>query len=137
MTEFDINALDKSLEAAVLLRSSEAGYARDYRRGAAFGRDEDQRRLDAFSFGLIDALAERAGDRSETLSLLIYLYVLLEQGPGVNARDAYQAMRKIGTKANLRRYVAGGRLHVFRMLAGSSPQAGIFAKLLEEELQLV
>lgn len=137
MARIDIDELDKSLEAAVMLRSSEAGYARDYRNGTAFGRVEDERRLDAFSFGLFDALAERTGNRAQTLALLIYFCALLEQGPGINARRSFEAMWTIGTKPKLGRYVVGGRLHVLRMLSGKKAEAGIFAKLLEQELLLV
>ena len=61
--KLDIAELDKLLEVAVLLRSSEEGYARDYRNGTAFGREEDWRRLDAFTYGILDTLARTLGER--------------------------------------------------------------------------
>jgi hypothetical protein len=78
----DIDELDRSLEAALLLRASEAGFARDYRSGAAFGQQEDRLRLEAFSLGLLDALAQRMGDRHRSLKLLAYMHALVEHGPG-------------------------------------------------------
>jgi hypothetical protein len=132
--EFDIRELDKLLEAAVLLRSSEEGYVRDHRNGSAFGREEDGLRLDAFTFGVLDALARTLGEHVETLSLLAYLTNLLDHGPGVDARDGAARMLSRGGLPELRRYVAGGRRLALRMLAGQTVQPGLYAELLEEEL---
>lgn len=131
----DIHELDKLLEAAVLLRSSEAGYARDYRNGNAFGREEDWLRLDAFTFGVLDTLARTLGEHSVTLSLLVYLKNLLDHGPGAAAREGAAKMLGFGNLPDVRRYVAGGRRLALRMLAGQTVQPGLYAELLEEELR--
>jgi hypothetical protein len=133
--ELDIGELDKLLEAAVLLRSSEDGYARDYRNGPAFSREEDSIRLDAFTFGVLDALARTLGEHIETLSLLAYLTNLLDHGPGTDARTGAATMLNRGALPELRRYVAGGRRLALRMLAGQTMQPGLYAELLEEELR--
>jgi len=133
--EVDIGELDKLLEAAVLLRSSEDGYARDYRNGPAFGREEDSIRLDAFTFGVLDALARTLGEHVETLSLLAYLMNLLDLGPGNPARTGAARLLNRGALPELRRYVAGGRRLALRMLAGQTVQPGLYAELLEEELR--
>lgn len=132
--KLDIAELDKLLEVAVLLRSSEEGYARDYRNGTAFGREEDWLRLDAFTFGIIDALARTLGEHAETLELLAYLKNLVEHGPGNDARARAAKLLEVGGLPELRRYVAGGRRLALRMLAGQTVRPGLYAELLEEEL---
>jgi hypothetical protein len=131
----DVHELDKLLEAALLLRSSEEGYARDYRNGSAFGREEDWRRLDAFTFGVLDTFARTLGEHAETLSLLIYLKTLLDRGTGVDARAGTAKMLTLGSVPELRPYVAGGRRLALRMLAGQVVRPGLYAELLEEELR--
>jgi hypothetical protein len=131
----DIEELDRSLEAALLLRASEAGFARDYRSGAAFGQEEDRLRLEAFSLGLLDALAQRLGDRQQNLRLLAYMNALVEYGPGIKAREAGQRMLDLSYKPQLGRYVAGGRRHALKVLRGNARETGLFAELLVEELQ--
>ena len=133
--KLDIAELDKLLEVAVLLRSSEEGYARDYRNGAAFGRDEDWMRLDAFTFGILDALARTLGEHAETLALLAYSKNLLDHGPGSDTRDGADRLLQIGALPELRRYVAGGRRLALRMLAGQTVRPGLYAEILEEELR--
>jgi phytoene dehydrogenase-like protein len=133
--EYDIHEIDKVLEAAVLLRSSEEGYARDYRAGSAFGREQDWLRLDAFTLGVLDALARTLGKHPRTLALLVYLKKLLDHGPGATARDAAAKMLSLGDLPELTRYVAGGRRIVLRQMAGQIVQPGLFAQLLEEELR--
>ena len=134
-SKLDIAEIDKLLEVAVLLRSSEEGYARDYRHGTAFGREEDWLRLDAFTFGILDALARTHGEHVETLALLAYLKSLLDHGPGADARAAAAKLAHVGGLPELRRYVAGGRRLALRMLAGQRVQPGHYAELLEEELR--
>jgi hypothetical protein len=135
-TKLDIAELDKLLEVALLLRSSEEGYARDYRHGTAFGRDEDWLRLDAFTFGILDTLARtRGGEHPETLELLAYLKNLIEHGPGSEARMGATQLVHVGGLPELRRYVAGGRRLALRILAGQTVQPGLYAELLEEELR--
>jgi len=132
--KLDIAELDKLLEVALLLRSSEEGYARDYRKGPAFGREEDWLRLDAFTFGILDALARtRGGEHPETLALLAYLKNLIEHGPGSEARTGATELVNVGGLPELRRYVAGGRRLALRILAGQTVQPGLFVELLEEE----
>jgi hypothetical protein len=133
--EIDLNEVDKLLEVAVLLRSSEEGYARDYRNGPAFGREEDWLRLDAFTFGVLDALARTLGEHTETLALLAYLKNLLDHGPGSDARAGAAKLLSTGALPELRRYVAGGRRLALRMLAGQTVRPGLYAELLEEELR--
>jgi hypothetical protein len=132
--KLDIAELDKLLEVAVLLRSSEEGYARDYRNGTAFGREEDWRRLDAFTFGILDALARTLGEHAETLALLAYSKNLLDHGPGSDTRDGAERLLKLGALPELRRYVAGGRRLALRMLAGQPVRPGLYAEILEDEL---
>jgi hypothetical protein len=134
MTESEIEELDKSIEIAVLIRASEAGYARDYRKGVAFGHAADRRRLDAFTLGLLDALAHRIGVRHETIRLLAYINTLLEHGPGQIARNSFREFMALATTPVLARYIAGGRHHILRVLSGNQPQVGRFAELLAEEL---
>jgi hypothetical protein len=131
----EIDRLDQVMESCVLLISSEAGYARDYRNGTAFGADKDRRRLDAFALGILDALSGTLGPAGEVLPALIYLKTLLDHGPGWRARAATYALLGLAEESELTRYVAGGRRLVLRMLAGRAQQPGIFASLLEEELQ--
>jgi hypothetical protein len=133
--KLDIPELDKLLEVAVLLRSSEEGYARDYRHGSAFGREEDWLRLDAFTYGVLDALARTLGEHTETLALLAYLKNLLDHGPGNDARVGTTKLLDAGNRPELRRYVAGGRRLALRMLAGQTVSPGLYAELLEEELR--
>jgi hypothetical protein len=133
-SKLDIAELDKLLEVAVLLRSSEEGYARDYRHGTAFGREEDWLRLDAFTFGILDALARTHGEHADTLELLAYLKGLLDHGPGGEARARAAKLLNVGALPEMRRYVAGGRRLALRMLAGQVVQPGLYAGLLEGEL---
>jgi hypothetical protein len=132
--KLDIAELDKLLEVAVLLRSSEEGYARDYRNGTAFGREEDWLRLDAFTFGILDTLARTVGEHAQTLALLAYSKNLLDHGPGSDTREGAERLLKIGALPELRRYVAGGRRLALRMLAGQTVRPGLYAEILEEEL---
>ena len=133
--EIDLHEVDKLLEVAVLLRSSEEGFARDYRSGPAFGREEDWLRLDAFTFGVLDALARTLGEHTETLTLLAYLKCVLDHGPGDDARAGAAKLLSAGALPELRRYVAGGRRLALRMLAGQTVRPGLYAELLEEELR--
>jgi hypothetical protein len=133
-SKLDIAELDKLLEVAVLLRSSEEGYARDYRHGTAFGREEDWLRLDAFTFGILDALARTHGEHADTLELLAYLKGVLDHGPGGEARARATKLLNVGALPEMRRYVAGGRRLALRMLAGQVVQPGLYAGLLEGEL---
>jgi hypothetical protein len=132
--KLDIAELDKLLEVAVLLRSSEEGYARDYRNGTAFGREEDWRRLDAFTYGILDTLARTLGEHAETLALLAYSKNLLDHGPGLDTREGAERLLKLGALPELRRYVAGGRRLALRMLAGQPVRPGLYAEILEDEL---
>jgi hypothetical protein len=134
MTGFDIDKTDQSLEITELLRASEAGYARDYRQGAAFGTEGDTRRLDAFTLGMLDALAHRMVSPADALKLLVYLHKLLARGPGQLARNASRQMLALDGIPTLKRYVAGGRYHAIRALTGRSHDVGRFARLLAEEL---
>lgn len=131
----EVERLDRALEAAVLLLASEAGFARDYRNGPAFGAEKDGRRLDAFALGLLDALSGTLGRPTEVLPLLVYAKTLLEHGPGLVARGATVSTLGLADQPELARYVAGGRRLVLRMQAGRAPRPGIFVSLLEEELQ--
>ena len=131
---FDIDEVDQLLEIALLIRSGEIGFARDYRNGHAFGIDGDRYRLDAFTLGLLDALAHRLGDHLNTLNLLIYLWKLMENGPGKTTRQALRETGALGDDRAFSRYVSGGRRHILLTLAGNSPAVGRFAELLAEEL---
>jgi len=130
-----VERLDRALEAAVLLAASEAGYARDYRNGPAFGVEKDGRRLEAFALGMLDTLSGTLGQPSDVLPLLVYLRTLLEHGPGGQAREVTSNTLGLANQPELSRYRAGGRRLVLRMQAGRAPGPGLFASLLEEELQ--
>lgn len=131
----NIQELDKALEAVVLLRAGEEGYARDYRTGTAFGSEEDRRRLDAFTMGMLDMLARRLGNDEQVLPLLAYLKMLLDHGPGPLARQALAGMLRLRELPELRCYIAGGRRLVLQLLANKVVRPGLYARLLEEELQ--
>lgn len=135
MTSFDIDKIDKSLYIVELLRASEAGYARDYRKGTAFGTEGDMRRIDAFTLGMLDSLAHRLGSAANSLKVLVYLHKLLVHGPGQLTRNACQEMIDLGSISLYNRYLAGGRYHALRALTGRSNETGRFARLLSEELQ--
>lgn len=132
----DISKLDKALEVVVLLRAGEAGHARDHRKGWAFSRREDKRRLDAMTVGMLDALAHTLGKRPDIWQLLVYLRVLVDHGPGARARKSWAQCVQIAERApELRPYVAGGRRLLLRMLVDRSARPGLFSELLEQELQ--
>jgi hypothetical protein len=133
MNDGNITEIDKALEIALTIRGSESGYARDHRSGPVFGYAADNRRLDAFTLGLLDALAARISTRHDWLPLLAYLHQLNENGPGEVSRNAYRQMCKLKAVPGLARYVAGGRHHIRRVMAGETPDVGRFARLLSEE----
>lgn len=130
----DIEEIDRSLEIATLIRSGEIGFARDYRAGTAFGADGDRYRLDAFTLGLLDAMAQHASLQADSYRLLVYLFKLIEHGPGKSARLSTHEMLALGEVPLFSRYVSGGRRHVLSTLAGRSPEVGRFAQLLSDEL---
>ena len=134
MNDTIIQEIDKSLEIAELIRASESGYARDFRSGSAFGQEADRRRLDAFTLGVLDALAKRIGSRQDWLGILVYQHKLLELGPGERTRSAYREMCELASKIEFARYVGGGRYHALRVLSGIEPDVGRFARLMSEEL---
>jgi len=127
--------VDKSLEMAELIRAGEAGYARDYRLGTAFGSNKDALRLDAFTFGLFEVLADRLRCRDDSLRLLTYLHKLLALGPGDAARRGLNEMCSLNSQQPLIRYVAGGRFNGLKLLGGKAPEIGLFAKLLADEIE--
>lgn len=135
LSDAAIDDVDRSLEIVALVRTSEAAIARDYRVGVAFGQEADERRLNAFTFGLIDALARCIGNYELTLKLLTYIHVALKHGAGKTARKVFSEYLGLANEPKLARYVAGGRLHIVRVLVGNAPQAGRFAELLAEELE--
>jgi hypothetical protein len=131
----DVDRLDRALEAGVLLRASERGHARDYRPGPAFGADEDQRCLEAFTLGILDALAWNLNPHPDTLPLLAYLLALHDYGPGEQTRAAQKWMLELRHVPELIPYVAGGRRLVLRIRNGGPSEPGIFAELLEEDVR--
>ena len=127
--------IDKSLEMTELIRAGEAGYARDCRAGTAFGKERDALRLDAYTLGLLDVFAGRLGRRDDSLRLLTYLHKLVALGPGYEARQQFGKMVSLNRQPALTRYVAGGRIHGLRLLGGKSPEIGLFAELLVDEIE--
>lgn len=130
-----IEALDKALEIAFLLRASEAGYARDYRSGPAFGAEGDARRLDAFRLGMLDSLGQTLDFDGMALPLLVYMDAVIDLGPGEGTRERTGSLLRLFDPPELRRYIAGGRLLIVRLLADGTADGGLFARLLEDELK--
>ena len=130
-----IEALDKALEIAILLRDSEAAHARDRVRGASFGVVGDRQRLDALTLGMLDALARMVGNGGSSLPMLVYLKTLVDHGAGTRAREGFLAMLRLLDLAGLNRYVAAGRKLVTQILKGGESAPGRYADLLERELR--
>lgn len=126
--------IDKSLEIATLVLAGEAGFARDHKIGHAFGAEGDMRRLDAFTLGMLDALAHRTGERDQALPMLTYLHKLEQHGPGIATRHSFREMLALIEIPKFAAYVAGGRRHIIRVLSGKAGDPGEFARLLTEEL---
>lgn len=134
MSDVEIDDIDRSLEIVALIRASEAGFAREGKVGVALEHDADRSRLDAFTLGLLDAMAQRIGNGRKTLRLLAYLHVALEYGPGEASRRRFHEYLGLESEPRLSRYVAGGRRHVLSVLIGDKPKVGRFVELLSEEL---
>ncbi len=129
----DIDEIDRALEVALLIRDSELGHARGCRHGSDFGAAENGRRLDAFILGVLDTLTSLLRRQDDSLHLLVYLKALVEHGPGSDARAATARSIALRGHSELRRYIAGGRSFLMRLLAGERIEPGLFARLLEKE----
>ena len=130
-----IEALDKALEIAILLRDSEAAHARDRKGAASFGQAGDQQRLDALTLGILDALARFLGNGPSSLPMLVYLKTLVEHGAGTRTREGFTGMLRLLDLASLSRYVAAGRKLVVHILSGGDSAPGRYADLIDRELR--
>jgi hypothetical protein len=129
-----LRRLDSLLQAALLLRLREHGCARDYYYDLVTTMDADSGRIDAFSFGVLDALvrANLTGDGS--LPLLLYLMKLDEHGPGAGTVDSAEVAMQNAQRDSHRRYVELGRRTAVHALEGGTPSPGGYAELLLDEL---
>lgn len=126
--------MDSLLQAALLLRLSAQGRARDYYYELAEKIDADGDRIDAFSFGILDALLRAHGAGLDTLPLLLYLLKLSEHGPGTTTVEAAEHALSLGQSPKMRRYVELGRCTAVQILDGVPPRPGGYAELLVGEL---
>ena len=127
-----ITEVDQMLRAAQLLRQSEQARALD-RGGVLAGRlDPDGKKLDAYSLGLLDGVRMVAGGEIGVLTLLAYLLMLCEMGPG-RAREAAERILSLEEHEDLRSYVDRGRQTVFDGVMGVEHGPGRFALLLLSE----
>ena len=127
-----ITEVDQMLRAAQLLRQSEQARALD-RGGVLAGRlDPDGKKLDAYSLGLLDGVRMVAGGEIGVLTLLAYLLMLCEMGPG-RAREAAERILSLEEHEDLRSYVDRGRQTVFDVVMGVEYGPGRFALLLLSE----
>ncbi len=129
-----LRRLDSLLQAALLLRLSEQGRARDFYYELVTNHDATGEKLDAFSFGVFDALVRAHLTGSDTLPLLLYLMKLDEHGPGADTVDAAERALACGHDGAFDRYVNLGRLTAVRALDGGTPSPGGYGELLLDEL---
>lgn len=128
-----IEALDKALEIAILLRDSEAAHARDHRHAPSFGEAGDRQRLDALTVGMLDTLARVLGNGRSSMPMLVYLKALVDHGAGSRAREGFMATLRLLDLPSLSRYVAAGRKLIVHLLSGGDSVPGRYADLLERE----
>ena len=131
---WQLGRLDSLLQAALLLRLSEQGYARDLYYDLAGKVDADGGKLDAFSLGVFDTLIRTHLAGVDALPVLLYLLKLNECGPGADTVDAAERALASGYRAALKRYVELGRETAVRALAGGTPCPGGYAELMLDEL---
>ena len=129
-----LRRLDSLLQAALLLRLSEQGRARDFYYELVTNHDPAGAKLDAFSFGVFDTLVRAHLTGSDTLPLLLYLMKLDEHGPGADTVDAAERALASGHDGDFERYVNLGRLTAVRALEGGTPAPGGYGELLLDEL---
>ncbi len=77
MDAHELMETDKLLQAAQLLRLSEAGFARDQHGRITQQADPNGEKLDWYSLGLLDALRVARGYDRDRSRLLIYLILLV------------------------------------------------------------
>ncbi len=127
-----ITEVDQMLHAAQLLRQSEQARALDRGGVLASRLDPDGKKLDAYSLGLLDGVRMVAGGEIGVLTLLAYLLMLCEMGPG-RAREAAERILSLEDHEDLRSYVDRGRQTVFDVVMGVENGPGRFALLLLSE----
>ncbi len=133
-TTWPLEKVDSVLQAALLLRLSEHGRARDHYYELLDRIDADGSRLDAFSLGVFDALLRTHAAATDSPALLLYLLKLCENGPGAATVDAAARALSLAGRADLHRYIDLGRSTAIRALDGSPPSPGAYAELLMDEL---
>ena len=134
MDPAELEATDKLLQVARLLRFSEAGIARDRGR-VGQGADPDGEKLDWYCLGLLDALRVTRGYNRDRLRLLIYLMLACETGPGETVRRSSERLFASLNQATPRRYIDAGRRTVERLLAGQRADPGSYAALLATDTE--
>jgi hypothetical protein len=131
---WQLSRLDGLLQAALLLRLSEQGHARDLDYDLVEKLDADGVKIDAFSLGVFDKLIHAHLAGPDALPVLLYLLKLDERGPGSDTVDAAERALASGDRTALKRYVELGRETAVRALAGGTPCPGGYAELLLDEL---
>jgi len=126
----ELKETDRLLRAAQLLKSSEAGFARDYHGRITEQADPEGEKLDWYSLGLLDALRLSRGYDLGRLRLLTYLMLLAERGPGEAAVRAAERLFMRLNQADPGRHTNAGRRAMLRMSSGKRTVPGTYAGLL-------
>lgn len=126
----ELGETDKLLQAAQLLRLSEAGFARDQHGTIAEQADPFGEKLDWYSLGLLDALRVSRGYDLGKLRLLTYLILLCEKGPGEAALRSTERLIARLNQAAPARYIEAGRRAILDALAGRRTEPGSYLALL-------
>ena len=134
MDPAELEATDKLLQVARLLRFSEAGIARDRGR-VGQGADPDGEKLDWYCLGLLDALRIARGYDRDRLRLLTYLMLLCDTGPSEAVRRSTERLLSRLNQAVPSRYIDAGRRTISRLLAGQRADPGSYAALLASDTE--
>lgn len=134
MDPVKLDATDKLLQVAQLLRLSEVGFARDRHGRITQEADPDGEKLDWYCVGLLDGLRVARGYDRERLRLLTYLMLLCETGPGETVRRSTERLFASLNHANPARYINAGRCTIGRLLAGQRVDPGNYAELLTADV---
>ncbi len=136
MDSVEVDATDKLLQAAQLIRLSEAGFARDHHGPITQRADPNGERLDWYSLGLLDALRVARGHDRDRLRLLIYLMLLCETGPGETVRRSTERLFASLSHVDPARYIDAGRRTIGRLLAGQRVDPGRYSELLAADVSV-
>ena len=128
----ELGETDKLLQAAQLLRLSEAGFARDQHDAIAEQADPFGEKLDWYSLGLLDALRVSRGRDFGRLRLLTYL-ILLSRCSVAAVRSTEHLLTRLH-QAEPGRYIEAGRRTILDMLAGKRTEPGRYVELLAADV---